>query len=133
MIGMGIFMSFIIVLAVLMINSKNDDLVDSDYYEKGINYNDEYTRKENVKRQQATPVIELNDDQLIITFSKDAQGTLRLIRTADVNLDRKQVLKTDSLHQVRLPIAGLASGLWKVHLDWNSEGLDYLYEKEVML
>lgn len=133
MIGMGIFMSFIIVLVVLMMTSKNDDLVDSDYYQKGINYNEEYNRKANVKKDLATPEVKISGGEMIITFKKEAEGNLRLIRTADVKLDRKQVLKTDSLLQVQVPIEGIASGLWKLHLAWTSDGVAYLYEKEVML
>jgi hypothetical protein len=49
-IGMLSFMSFIIVLAVLMITSKPDPLVDEDYYEKGLNYDSEVQRMERMKK-----------------------------------------------------------------------------------
>lgn len=48
--GMLSFMSFIIVLAVLMFNSKPDPLVDEDYYEKGLNYDKEIKRLEKSQR-----------------------------------------------------------------------------------
>jgi len=49
-IGMLSFMSFIVVLAVLMFNSNADPLVDEDYYEKGLNYDREMKRMEKAKK-----------------------------------------------------------------------------------
>lgn len=49
-IGMASFMAFIIVLATLMIRSNPDPLVDEDYYEKGLNYDQEIKRMEKVKQ-----------------------------------------------------------------------------------
>ena len=43
-------MSFIIVLGILMIRSNPDPLVDEDYYEKGLNYDQEIKRMEKVKQ-----------------------------------------------------------------------------------
>ena len=131
--GLGVFMTFIMVLAYLMMTSKNDDLVDADYYEKGINYNVDYEKKSRVTKDQATPEVLINGQQLTITFKKAATGTVKLIRTADKSMDKNMTLKTDSLNQYNIPITGLATGLWKLQIDWNSNGLSYLYEKEVML
>ena len=52
-IGMGLFMAFIITLVVFMMRSGSDDLVDKDYYQKGIEYDKEYTRKNQVQQDQA--------------------------------------------------------------------------------
>lgn len=49
-IGMVSFMAFIIVLGILMIRSNPDPLVDEDYYEKGLNYDQEIKRMEKVKQ-----------------------------------------------------------------------------------
>ena len=131
--GLGVFMTFIMVLAYFMMTSKNDDLVDADYYEKGINYNVEYDKKTRVTQDQATPEVVIADQQLTITFKQTATGSVKLIRTADKTMDKNIILKTDSLNQFNIPITGLATGLWKLQIDWNSNGLSYLYEKEVML
>jgi len=131
--GLAAFMTFIIVLAYFMMTSKNDDLVDADYYEKGINYDVDFQKKTRVNRDQATPEVVLSADQLTITFAKEASGSIKLIRTADKDLDRAMVLKTDSLKQFTIPTKGLARGLWKLQIDWDSHGTAYLYEKEVML
>lgn len=48
-IGMLTFMSFIVVLGILMFRSTPDPLVDEDYYEKGLNYDLEMKRMEKLK------------------------------------------------------------------------------------
>jgi hypothetical protein len=131
--GLGVFMTFIMVLAYFMMTSKNDDLVDADYYDKGINYNVDYEKKSRVAKDQATPEVMIEGQQLRITFVQAATGSVKLIRTADKSMDKNMILKTDSLKQFNIPIKGLATGLWKLQIDWKSNGLSYLYEKEVIL
>ena len=132
-IGMLCFMSMIVVFGILMIRSKDDALVDNDYYEKGIGYNNTYKKKENVTLDQAAPSIELSGDQLILTFSKPAEGTIKFMRVANKNLDRSVSLQTDSLFQAKYPITHKSAGLWRLLLEWRSGDKDYLYEQEVML
>lgn len=131
--GLATFMTFIVVLGILMIRSNDDALVDKDYYEKGINYNKDYDRKENVKRDHAEPLVILKEDNIVLTFSQQAAGKVKLIRTADKKMDKLMKLQTDTAKQFLIPVAGKAKGLWKLQLEWNSNGKDYLFEKEVML
>jgi hypothetical protein len=133
LIGMLCFMTMIVVLGVLMVTSKSDALVDNDYYEKGIEYNVEYNKKMNVKRDHAEPIVELTSDSLILTFTKPAKGRIKFIRLSNKNLDRDLVLKTDSSNQAKFSILRKSAGLWKLAVDWESANKAYLYEKEVML
>ena len=66
LIGMGLFMAFIITLAVLMIKSGSDDLVDKDYYQKGIEYDKDYERKSQMQKDQAEPEISIGESIRII-------------------------------------------------------------------
>jgi hypothetical protein len=132
-IGMILFMIMIIVYAVLMIRSDSDALVDNDYYEKGINYNLDYRKKMHVRQDRAEPAILLRNDSLVVTFTREATGKIRMIRTANSKLDKSYELETDTTKVFKIPVINLARGLWKVQLDWSSMGRPYLYEKEVML
>lgn len=132
-IGMALFMGFIIFLGIKMIRSKDDALVDNDYYEKGVHYDEDYRKKENVKKEHAEPLMTTTEGQLELIFKKPAEGSLLLIRTADKKLDRELRLKTGEKNQFLVPLRQMASGLWKVRINWASEGKYYLYEKEVML
>jgi len=132
-IGMLCFMSMIVGFGILMLRSKDDALVDTDYYEKGIAYNSTFKKKENVELDQAAPKIELTTDSLILTFSKPAEGRIQFMRVANKNLDRNVTLTTDDLYQAKFPITKKSAGLWRLLIDWRSGDKEYLYEKEVML
>ncbi|WP_316820926.1 FixH family protein [Pedobacter gandavensis] len=132
-IGMVCFMSFIIVLAIKMFNSSPDALVDNDYYEKGLNYDKEYLLKEQVKKDQAKPVIELSPEGIILTFKDSAEGKINMVRTADKRMDKIIQIHTDELHRAAIPLTGIAKGHWKLIINWKSAGKFYLDEQEVMV
>ena len=132
-IGMALFIGFIVTLMVFMLKSKSDALVDNDYYEKGIHYNKDYDKKENVKKDDAAPLILIGKNNIRLTFKKTAQGSVTMIRTADKRLDRTTPLQTDVNQNFEIPLQHFAKGLWKLQLEWESDGKSYLYEKEVML
>lgn len=131
--GLGTFMSFIIVLAVMMFNSKTDALVEQDYYEKGIHYDETFDRKEQVLKDHAAPLISIKPEFLHITFSKPAKGTIRMVRNSDKKQDRLMPFKTDTAMQVNLPLGGLKKGTWKLIAEWDSAGKAYLTEQEIQL
>lgn len=133
-IGMLSFMAFILVLGVLMIRSENDALVDSDYYERGLSYNEEYLQKELVIKDDARPVIELAGDNLTIAFKTQATGTLKIMRSAKKSMDRMLNFKTDSTSIVVLRANDLAKGHWKFIIKWQAgNGKTYLNEQEVLI
>lgn len=131
MIGMLCFMSFIIVLAVLMFNSKTDALVDTDYYEKGLAYDQDYQRKEQVKADNAAPEITITDGFLLLTFKGKAAGKLTLVRSSDKQMDRKTAIQTDTLNRVKVPLEGIANGQWRMIVAWSTNGKAYLNEQEI--
>ncbi len=132
-IGMVVFMTYILVLVVLMMKSDSDALVDSNYYERGIDYDKDYNKKENVIKDNAQPVVILTDDHITVKFTTSAVGTATLIRTADKKLDQAMLLKTDEANEFKITSKGKATGLWKLQLDWTNNEKAYLYEKEVIL
>jgi hypothetical protein len=133
-IGMLSFMTFIVILGILMIHSENDALVDNNYYEKGLSYNEEYLQKELVIKDDAVPAIELAGDNLRIAFKTEAIGTLKIMRTAKKSMDRMVNFKTDSASMVVLKSKGLAKGNWKFIIQWKAiNGKTYLNEQEVLI
>lgn len=129
--GMGTFMSFIIVLAVMMFTSKTDALVEQDYYEKGIQYDDTFNKKEQVRKDQATPQIKIDPNQLQLSFIMPAKGIISMIRNSDKKQDQKIPFQTDSASSVSVPLKTFKKGTWKLIVEWNSQGLSYLYEQEI--
>lgn len=132
-IGMLCFMSFIIVLAIKMINSKSDALVDTDYYEKGLAYDQDYNRKEQVKTDDAAPMVTISVGYLMLTFKDKAEGNLKLVRNSDKRMDKKISFTTDSLNRVKVPLKEVEKGLWRLIISWSTNGKAYLNEQEMML
>jgi len=130
-IGMSIFMVFIVVMVFTMFNSKTDALVDNDYYEKSINYDKVYDKKEQVKLDRAAPVIAVHAENIILVFKASSQGTIRLMRTADKKLDKAISFETNSANQVSIPATSLQKGPWRLIADWISQEKSYLYEQEI--
>ena len=126
-------MSFIIVLAVLMINSKPDALVDTDYYEKGLDYDKDYNRKEQVKSDNAAPSIRIAADHIVLLFRNKADGDIKLVRNADQRMDKKISIQTDSANEVRIPLKGIEKGQWRLIISWTSDEKAYLNEQEVII
>lgn len=125
------FMSFIVILGVLMFNSTTDALVENDYYEKGLDYNKEYAGKSRVITDNAKPIISLDQYHIILAFKKGATGKLKLMRIADKKMDRTISFETDRYLTVKIPTTQLAKGRWKLILDWNSDQKTYSYEQEI--
>jgi hypothetical protein len=131
--GMASFMLFIVALVLIMFNSKKDALVDTDYYEKGIQYNKVYNRKEQTKNDHAAPEVSANRDMIIIRFKDPAKGTAALMRTSDKALDKTLPFESNMNNQVIIPAGRLKSGSWRLILEWISNDKSYLYEQEITL
>lgn len=131
--GMASFIIFIVAMGIIMFNSKKDALVDNDYYEKGINYDQVYNKKEQTKTDHAKPEIIINQDMLLLTFKDKATGTVKLMRTADKSMDKDFPFESNSNHQVIIPASGFKKGSWRLIADWKSNNKNYLYEQEITI
>jgi len=131
-IGMALFMSFIITLAVLMIRSDSDDLVDTNYYEKGIEYNKDYDRKNQLIKDKAEPEIIVKDN-LTIIFKSPAIGSIRFLHPSDKTKDSTMNINSGTGTQVDFPLESFRKGHWKVSIEWKSNGKSYLYDKNIVI
>jgi len=132
-IGLAIFMISIVALGIIMTSGKKDALVENDYYEKGINYDKDYNREEQMKHDHAKPELAVSKEKITLTFKNEAKGTARLIRMADKNLDRKLNFRSDASNQVIIPSATLQKGAWKLVIEWISNDKSYLCEEEITI
>jgi len=127
-------MSFIVVLAVLMFRSDTDALVEKDYYEKGLRYDETYRLKEQVLLDSAGPKIAVGKKSIIIAFQTAAEGTIKLVRTADQRKDRILSFNAPEGDKVEILLTSLPRGQWKLILNWRSrDEKSYLHEQEVII
>jgi hypothetical protein len=133
--GLIAFMLFISAMAVYMFSVHgNDALVDEDYYEKGINYNEQYEALQNTIRDQVQPVIKISDSQVIIKLKDSAGYELKLKRPStqkDDILDSGFTVSDANL--IIINNKNMHSGLWFLELKWSVKGTKYLYKTNITL
>ena len=112
----------------------NDTLVDEDYYEKGINYNDEYNASQNVITDKAEPKITISDSQIIIQLKDSANYSLTLVRpsTKKDKLTDSGTTVSDS-NLIIINKQNMHSGLWFLSIKWRSNSKDYQFKKSITL
>lgn len=130
--GMGLFMAFIITLVVLMVRSDSDDLVDKNYYQKGIEYDKEFARKSQLQQDHAEPEIVVGDS-LKVVFKKPATGTIRFQHASKNTNDFILNVETSGNNEFVFPLNETSKGHWKLILEWKSEGKEYLFEKNILI
>lgn len=138
-IGMALFMGFIITLAVKMMNQKVD-LVTKDYYEQGIAYEQqiESIKAANALSDKVYCETDYNSRQLRVSFPKDfigkkTTGKIILFRPSDAKKDLSMPLLLDSSLQQGIALEKLSRGSWRIQIRWQCEGKDYYYEEDITI
>lgn len=132
-VGLGAFMLFIICAAIYMVTSDSDSLVEEDYYEKSLSYDEVYERKQNLLDDNANPTVVVRNDTLFVQFiSEQINGDLSLKRPSDKRMDKVYALHTTT-DTFELPVHNLTKGRWTLEINWESEGKKYAVSQAVFL
>lgn len=132
-VGLGTFMLLIASAGIYMVSKDTDTLVDDDYYEKGLAYDDVYKRKQNTLDDGARPRLQLEGDTLSILFIGDInKGELSFKRPSDGKLDLKIPFYTAS-NVFRLPLSTFLKGNWTLELNWESKERSYTDSQSLFL
>ncbi|MFD0764357.1 FixH family protein [Mucilaginibacter lutimaris] len=131
-IGMLLFMSFIISMSFYMFKMPADDY-DHQYYEKGLNYNTDYAKEKQVITDKARPIIKQLDGEISIAFKQPATGTIKLITPLGKSKDLIFALNTGQQNYATIPVNKLSTGRWAIRIDWNSGNIGYLYQQDLYI
>lgn len=124
--GLGSFMLFIIASSIYMVTKDSDSLIDEDYYENSLNYDEVYNRKQNLINDDVSTSIVQREDTLHIQFnSGDNKGELIFRRPSDGSMDRAVPFYT-ATNMLKLPILDLQKGNWSLELNWENSGKKYI-------
>lgn len=131
--GMAAFMIFIISAGIYMVAHDSDSLIDDDYYEKGLAYDDTYVKKQNLLDDAAKPQVKIDRDTLSIIFkSEKNKGDLFFKRPSDGKLDLKVPFYTNT-NVFKLPISTFFKGNWTLELNWEHERKSYFDTQSLFL
>src|SRR5690606_26214021 len=109
-----------------MVLRDTESLLEDDYYEKSLNYDDVYKRKKNLIDDNAKPLVSINRDTPVITFQHaDIAVELFFRRPSDGRLDQKVAFATKT-NVFALPIGAFSKGNWNIEINWESQQKSYL-------
>ena len=129
-IAIVIFMSFIFVLVYL--SAKNQiDLVEKDYYPKGLKYQDRINEIKNAAPFKDSLLIEKINNQVRVSYNilRADSGSINFFRPSDNSLDRTYTFQPDSLGQIYFDENQFKKGKYLVKVFWKDAGKSYYIEK----
>jgi hypothetical protein len=130
--GMILFMLFILCMCFYMFAAPNDDY-DHQYYEKGLTYNQYYNKEVQVIKDHAQPAIKMSGDYIFIKFIDSAVGTVELQRPSNNLLDKTYQLNSREGTETQINVKPLAKGRWLLIFDWQSNKKAYTYQKAITI
>lgn len=130
------FAAFIFVM-VYKSSTLNTELVRDDYYQAEITYQDRIEEMRNSRdlEQPVTIKYKAADDKLIADMPElgtTISGKVLVYRPSDSKLDKTIKLDLASGDDWQMSTAGMASGLWRVEMEWSANGKNY-YNNEVVI
>lgn len=126
------FMLFVVFM-VYKISTQTVDLVDKNYYERGVKYQDEINKYQAAHAIAHQLVFDLNKQQLSFSAElPDLSGKLYFYRPADAKLDFEMPF---TLTQGRFTYQtnALLKGIWHATFEWTYQGKLMAAEKQFVV
>ena len=141
--GTGIVIALVVMIGgmifLVSIAIRQDyDLVDNDYYQKSVNYQQHI---EEVKNTEALPEkirLEQTDDSIRLTFPKlsaisDYSGSIHFYSPVEEKRDETIKLNLTDNYSQSIALKSLKSGRYTVKIDWSANKVSYYQEEEIVL
>ncbi|MDH5602900.1 MAG: FixH family protein [Cyclobacteriaceae bacterium] len=143
--GHSIILSFLLfgaLIFTMVVISMNQDLnlVDGDYYNQELEYQDQIERIKNYSALTARPeltyisstkncVLKFPDPLLQSTIT----GKVHFFRPSDAAMDKKYTMNGQVTNGFLFDVIDLPPGLWLVKVTWTMNNMEYYFEKNITL
>ncbi|RCR66759.1 FixH family protein [Larkinella punicea] len=128
-----LFAGFIGTLVYLMCRQRVD-LVRDDYYQTEIAFQQQIDRVARTAKLAESPTIHFDASRQVVELTRSEAGStsgkLTFYRPSDRRQDRSVALQPG---QTTVSTAKLASGFWRVQLNWLENGQEYYSEQTVTI
>jgi len=137
--GYGItflYLGFVAFIITLVITTFQHDvnLVAKDYYKKEIAYQEEIDKQKNTLEAPEKIQFTKQEGKLGIIFPEETKkGEIHFFRPSDYKKDFKMHINLDAQSQQWIATNALEKGLWRVKIDWTSEGKNYFVEERIIV
>ncbi|MBA5628666.1 FixH family protein [Moheibacter lacus] len=130
MIALGSFMIFI--LSLIFFAGNMGEMVEENYYEKTVHYQDEIDAAQRVKTLDKKPeIIEQANGFLIRFYDQPESGEIWFLRSNNSDEDVKQSLKLNTRKEQLVHALDLKNGEYEVSIRWKQNGQNYLLKQTV--
>ncbi len=127
-----------ILTAVIFSLTQKVELVETDYYQQEIIYEQQIARLERTRELAVKPIFAFDrtTKTLVLTFpaeygSPNLQGEIKFFRPSDSALDRAVPLRLDAKHQQTFTGSQFDRGFWKIKMHWIADSLEYYHEQSM--
>ena len=131
--GLGTFMIFIVGAGIYMVTNDSDTLVETDYYEQGLKYDETYHKLENLQKDNARPGLKISNDTLHLTFKNLENKGYLIFQRMDKNDQDKKLPFASNTQNFNLPLSSFPKGKWKLRIDWMDENESYISDHEIFI
>lgn len=132
------FISFILYFVISMnVNKKYDhDLVIENYYQQELEFQNDINKQQKGEDLSENITWTKTDEGLIIIFPKAFEpnlitGNVFLYRPSNKQFDFEIPILL-SEHTLLIPDKRLLDGRWNIKVDWQYEGISYLFKKDIL-
>jgi hypothetical protein len=138
--GIAILFSFFVVFMTSLVFrsfQQNCDLVHEDYYSEELKYQQQIDKQLKSAELKKRIEYEIHEKEFIIKFpeeyvKKHTSGEVLFFRPSDKNKDMKVALNLLQGEQ-HFPLKLFSKGLYKIKIDWESDGTKFYDEKSIII
>ncbi len=117
---------------------QTNEMVDANYYEKELKYQNLIDASNNLSNASSDTLIRQNADGLIVLIPKNLltsfdKGSLEFLRSSDQSKDLNLSFAPDPNGLFFIDRAKFASGVYKARIKWDSQGKTYYKEQTVFI
>ncbi len=129
-----LFMLFITSMVYYMMK-QDVQLVEKNYYEKGIKYQDEINKHAATKGLDNAIQFDQNKNEIlfITAMSGNIAGTMKFYKASDSKLDFDIPFTLNDEGKFIYNVSALQKGLWKITFEWKVGEQAMAVEKEIMI
>lgn len=141
--GTGIVLALLVMISgmivLVSIAVRQDfDLVDNDYYQKSITYQQHIEKVENTAALEHKITFELSSDTLKLIFPdlanhQDYTGKIHFYSPVEERRDFSLAIKPDSAFTQIIDLQNLEKGRYQVKIDWTANKVSYYQEEEIAI
>ena len=130
---------FVIVMvgAVIKASQLGVPLVQDEYYQADINYEEFRTKRQNALKLEEGPkvMVKHQTGQVVVDFpdQKGIKGELQLYRPSQTGVDHIMPITVNDSGLMIIPLEKIQKGRWTIKLDWTSSDVGYFWEDDIVI